>query len=83
MESAHNTSLLFIELGAAVFGLAILARLAGPQRWRAGIALIPRGEFSIVIAALGGGLEPKLEPLSAAYVLFLAIAGPIVARAVK
>lgn len=49
-------------------------------RWRAGTVLIARGEFSIVIAALGVGIEPKLGPLAAAYVLFLAILGPICAR---
>ncbi len=52
-------------------------------RLRAGAVLVARGEFSIVIAALGVGLEPKLGPLSAAYVLFLAILGPICARATK
>lgn len=50
------------------------------QRLRAGAVLIARGEFSIVIAALGVGLEPTLGPLSAAYVLFLAILGPICAK---
>jgi CPA2 family monovalent cation:H+ antiporter-2 len=52
-------------------------------RLRAGMALIARGEFSIVIAGLGAGLESQLGPLSAAYVLFLAVLGPILARAVK
>jgi len=52
-------------------------------RFRAGTVLIARGEFSIVIAALGVGLEPKLGPLSAAYVLFLAALGPICARIAK
>jgi K+:H+ antiporter subunit KhtU len=52
-------------------------------RIRAGIALIARGEFSIVIAGLGVGLEPQLGPLSAAYVLFLAILGPLLARLAK
>jgi CPA2 family monovalent cation:H+ antiporter-2 len=50
---------------------------------RAGMALVARGEFSIVIAGLGGGLEPQLGPLSAAYVLFLAVLGPILTRAAK
>lgn len=62
------------------------ARRAGLDRaagLRAGAVLVARGEFSIVIAALGAGLEPKLGPLSAAYVLFLAIVGPICARAAK
>ena len=51
---------------------------------RTGAALVARGEFSIVIAALGvsAGLEPQLGPLSAAYVLLMAVVGPILARAV-
>ena len=52
-------------------------------RLRAGMALVARGEFSIVIAGLGAGLEPQLGPLSAAYVLFLAILGPLLVRATK
>ncbi|MEP7352662.1 MAG: cation:proton antiporter [Acidobacteriota bacterium] len=62
------------------------ARRAGidkPGRIRAGVNLVARGEFSIVIAGLGLGLEPRLGPLSAAYVLFLAILGPILSRAAK
>lgn len=47
---------------------------------RAGLTLIPRGEFSIVIAGLGAAVEPALAPVSAAYVLLLAIAGPLLAR---
>jgi CPA2 family monovalent cation:H+ antiporter-2 len=47
------------------------------------MALVARGEFSIVIAGLGGGLEPQLGPLSAAYVLFLAVLSPILTRAAK
>ncbi|MCU1275728.1 MAG: transrane transporter [Bryobacterales bacterium] len=52
-------------------------------RWRAGMALVARGEFSVVIAGLGAGIEPRLEPLAAAYVLFLAVVGPVLARAVR
>jgi CPA2 family monovalent cation:H+ antiporter-2 len=62
------------------------ARHAGIEKkgsLRAGTAMIARGEFSIVIAGLGVGLEPQLGPLSAAYVLFLAILGPLLARASK
>jgi CPA2 family monovalent cation:H+ antiporter-2 len=53
--------------------------------FRAGTALVARGEFSIVIAGLGvsAGIEPQLGALSAAYVLFLAILGPILARFVE
>jgi CPA2 family monovalent cation:H+ antiporter-2 len=45
--------------------------------------LIARGEFSIVIAGLGVVIEPRLGPLSAAYVLIMVIAGPILARVTK
>lgn len=50
---------------------------------RAGAALVARGEFSIVIAGLGVSLEPRLGPLSAAYVLFLAVLGPLLARSIE
>jgi CPA2 family monovalent cation:H+ antiporter-2 len=50
--------------------------------FRAGIELIARGEFSIVIAGLGVAIEPRLGPVSAAYVLFLALVGPLLARLV-
>ena len=49
---------------------------------RAGAALVARGEFSI-IAGLGVSLEPQLGPLAAAYVLFLAVLGPILARTIE
>ena len=51
-------------------------------RTRAGTVLIARGEFSIVIAALGAGLAdgPALGALAAAYVLVTAIAGPLMAK---
>ncbi|MEV0398683.1 cation:proton antiporter [Actinoallomurus sp. NPDC050550] len=55
----------------------------GPAgRLRAGTALVPRGEFSIVVAglAVGAGTNPRLGPLAAAYVLILAVAGPLLAR---
>ncbi|HXJ41936.1 MAG TPA: cation:proton antiporter [Bryobacteraceae bacterium] len=49
-------------------------------RWQAGIALVSRGEFSIVIAGLGTAIGPKLGPFAAAYVTFLAVFGPSLAR---
>ena len=56
--------------------------VARPGRLRAGTALIARGEFSIVIAGLGvaAGIEAELGPVAAAYVLVLAITGPLVTR---
>ena len=55
----------------------------GPRgRVRAGAVLVARGEFSIVIAALGATLVDggSLEAVAALYVLILAIAGPVLAR---
>jgi CPA2 family monovalent cation:H+ antiporter-2 len=49
-------------------------------RLHAGMALVARGEFSIVIAGLGSAVEPELVPLAAAYVLTTAILGPLLAR---
>ena len=62
------------------------AKAAGvdrPGRLRAGAMLVSRGEFSIVIAgiAMADGIEPDLGPLAAAYVLILAVGGPLLARA--
>ncbi|GAB3214333.1 cation:proton antiporter [Marinactinospora thermotolerans] len=45
-------------------------------RWRAGTALIVRGEFSVVVAGLAASVEPLLVPLSAAYVIILGVVGP-------
>jgi CPA2 family monovalent cation:H+ antiporter-2 len=52
-------------------------------RARAGALLIPRGEFSIAIAGLGvaAGLDARLASVTVAYVLLLAMAAPILARA--
>ncbi|MBB5632806.1 CPA2 family monovalent cation:H+ antiporter-2 [Cryobacterium mesophilum] len=63
----------------------IAARRAGIGklgRWRTGLALIPRGEFSIVIAglAVGAGIQPALAPLATAYVLLTIVIGSIVSR---
>jgi CPA2 family monovalent cation:H+ antiporter-2 len=51
-------------------------------RVRAGATLVARGEFSIAIAALAttGGLGPDVASLTVAYVLLLAVAGPILTR---
>ncbi len=61
------------------------ARRAGigrAGRLRAGLTLVARGEFSIVIAglAVAAGTEPALGPLAASYVLVMAVAGPVLTR---
>jgi monovalent cation:H+ antiporter-2, CPA2 family len=76
----------------AVVGIAtkvatswLVAGRAGVGRWgrlRAGSLLTARGEFSVAIAGVGiaGGLPAELGSLTAAYVLLLALAAPILAR---
>ena len=52
------------------------------SRRRAGLTLVPRGEFSIVIGglAVAAGAEPEIGALTAAYVLVMAIGGSLLAR---
>src|SRR5499427_2271799 len=71
------TKVLTGYLGGRRAGLENRAALRG------GVALIPRGEFSIVIAGLGAAVEPQLGPLSTCYVLLLAMVGPMLTRWTK
>lgn len=68
-----------IQYGAARAGIARQGRR------RAGAVLVARGEFSIVIAEIGvaAGVERTIGPMAAAYVLLLAIAGPVFARSLR
>ncbi|HVK25847.1 MAG TPA: cation:proton antiporter, partial [Actinokineospora sp.] len=55
-------------------------------RARTGAALVARGEFSIVIAGLAvsaGAVDDELAALATAYVLLMAIIGPVAARVVE
>lgn len=55
-------------------------------RARAGVALVARGEFSIVIAGLAvaaGALPDSFTALATTYVLLMAIIGPVAARVVE
>ena len=45
-----------------------------------GAALIPRGEFAIVILGLAAVADPTLGALVTAYVFILATTGPLIAR---
>jgi CPA2 family monovalent cation:H+ antiporter-2 len=51
-------------------------------RRRGGLLMIPRGEFSIVVAELGvaTGAHARLGPLAATYVLVLALVAPVALR---
>lgn len=57
-------------------GVAVLGRV------RAGTVIVARGEFNIVIAGLAGtaGVVAELRPLAAAYILIMAVVGPLAAR---
>ena len=51
-------------------------------RWRAATVLIARGEFAIVVAALGASLVegPEIAALGAAYVLITDVVGPVATK---
>jgi K+:H+ antiporter subunit KhtU len=84
-----------LAVGLAVVGIGtkyatgwLSARRVGigrAGRVRAGAALIPRGEFNIVIAglAVAAGTHARLGSLAAAYVLILAVVAPLAARGVE
>ncbi|MGW0249522.1 cation:proton antiporter [Nocardia goodfellowii] len=60
--------------------------IARMGRARAGAALVARGEFSIVIAGLAVGMaavDKELAALASAYVLLMAVLGPVAARVVE
>lgn len=59
--------------------------LPTPNRLSAGVTLIARGEFSLVMAGLGitAGLEPQLGAVAAAYVLFSALLGTLLTHAIE
>jgi CPA2 family monovalent cation:H+ antiporter-2 len=87
---AAGVAAVLVVVGVAtkmVTGWFAAARVgsATTGRLRAGAVLLPRGEFNIVIAglAVAGGLDSRLGSLAAAYVLVLAIAGPLLARSVE
>jgi monovalent cation:H+ antiporter-2, CPA2 family len=72
------------KIGAGWFA-AQQAGVGSLGRWRAGAALVARGEFSIVIAGLALGsaaIDPEFAPLATTYVLLMAVLGPVLARVV-
>ena len=67
-------------------GRADAAGIARPGRFRAGATLVARGEFSIVIAGLAvtsGAVPGDLAALATAYVLVMAVMGPLAARYIE
>lgn len=81
-----------ILLGVVTFATKAAVAWFGGQRngigqrgrWRAAVLLGARGEFSIIIAALGvtAGGNVRLSAIAAGYVLLTATLGPVLARVV-
>ncbi len=62
---------------------AARAGVGRPGQWRAGSALVARGEFSLVIAGLAVAAgHDRIGPLASAYVVLLGVAGPVLAKLV-
>lgn len=86
---------LFLTLGAVLLTILanfvagmIAGRKAGLSHKASvniGLTIVSRGEFTIIVANLGvaGGLLPILKPMSALYVLILAILGPLLTKESK
>ncbi len=74
-----------ITMSTKVLTGYLAAKKAGiglPGRWRTGVALMPRGEFTVIIAglAVSAGVQPLIAPLAATYMLITVISGPVLAR---
>lgn len=96
--TVNPSSLIDVAIPAMALAAAGVATKMGTGWWaarRAGLTkkgtlrtslmLIPRGEFSIVLAGIGvaNGLDSDLGPMVVAYVLILAVGGSIAIRFVK
>jgi CPA2 family monovalent cation:H+ antiporter-2 len=66
---------------AAGLAAARLYRLGAEPATNVGFTILARGEFSLILAAVAAeaGLDGRLGPFVAGYVLVLAIAGPLLA----
>lgn len=66
---------------AAGFVAARLRDLDRREAVMIGVTLVSRGEFALVLGSLGAaaGLDSRLAPFVAGYVLFLAVLGPLAA----
>ena len=66
---------------AAGLAAARLYRLGAQSATNVAVTILARGEFSLILAAAaaGAGLDRRLSPFVAGYVLVLALAGPLLA----
>lgn len=77
--------LALVTMSTKVLTGYLAARKAGigrAGRWRAGFVLVPRGEFSIIIAAMAvmSGADSFIASVAATYVLITVISGPVLVR---
>ncbi|MFG1934779.1 cation:proton antiporter [Mycobacterium sp. NPDC048908] len=76
-------ALAVVTAGTKVLTGQFAARRDGvgrPGQWRAGTALIVRGEFSLVIIGFVGTAYEAVEAVATPYVFILAMFGPVLAR---
>lgn len=72
--------------GKMLVGWTIARNMSDPRAWmRAGAFLVPRGEFSILIAGLAASTAfgPYLQALTIAYVFITALAASVILRAIR
>jgi CPA2 family monovalent cation:H+ antiporter-2 len=86
LTSVAGPVLLAVTITAAgcIVAGVVAARIQGLGRASAaniGLTVLARGEFSLILASLAviAGLDGRLAPFTAGYVLVLAIAGPLAA----
>lgn len=77
--------LAIITMGSKFFTGYLAAKKGGiakPGRWRSGLTLMPRGEFSIILAglAVANGVDSAILPFAATYMLITVIASPLMVR---
>ncbi|HEY8466785.1 MAG TPA: cation:proton antiporter [Solirubrobacterales bacterium] len=77
--AAAGLSVVMCTLGGAA--VARFNNLNQASAANAALVLLGRGEFSLILAtlAVGAGLDPRIAPFVALYVLVLALVGPILA----
>lgn len=78
-------TLAVVTMGTKTLTGYLAAKKAGVSRagrWRAGLVLVPRGEFSIIIAAMAvaSGADSFIASVAATYVLITVIGGPVLVR---
>ena len=94
VDPADIPAVLPLALLLAVLGIAgklfvgwtVAGRMSDPRAWlRAGAFLVPRGEFSILIAGLAASTAfgPYLQALTMSYVFITSLAASIILRAVR